>query len=247
MNFQNNLYQRVYSEYKLEKASDDSKKDLVKRVCEFGKNLAINYNPFIGLLPVKTQKNLKDSYRKTFNSLDTTVTTLASAIGLGLGAYLVGLNLDGFDLGFNMMQKIRVGYELAEMPKYISFPLIWGGFSKAVTDAVSYYFIATSAVRAAAGLAGRPLGDLVLESVSYFTGKASKRSRFMKEKEEEIIKDEKQLNCAKSFTEVQRKECEDTIAKISKERYNALKAGDQEKANQLMARLDSLIKNMETL
>lgn len=245
MKFQNDLYHKVYSEYKIEKASDESKKDLVKRVCDFGKSLVVNYNPFIGYLPVTKQNDLKDKKRKTFGSLDIQVATLASAIGLGLGAYLIGINLDGFDIGFTMMQKIRYGYELGEMPKYISFPLIWGGFSKAVTDAVSYYLIADSAVRTCAGIIGKPLGCLIGEAVSYITGKASKRSKVMREKEEEIRRDEEQLEHAKDFTESKRKEYEDSIARLSKEKYNALQEGNHEKADQLELELDSLIKNLE--
>lgn len=245
MKFQNDLYHKVYSEYKIEKASDESKKDLVKRVCDFGKNLAINYNPFIGYLPVKKQNDLKDKKRKTFGSLDIQVATLASAIGLGLGAYFIGLNLDGFDIGFTMMQKIRYGYEFGEMPKYISFPFIWGGFSKTVTDIVSCYLIAESAIRTGAGLLGKPLGCLIGEAMYYASGKISKRSKVMKVREEELSRDQKQLGYAKDFTETKRKECEDAIARVSKERVDTKKSGDLEKEKNLKLELESLLKDLE--
>ncbi len=244
MKFQNDLYHKVYSEYKIEKASDESKKDLVKRVCDFGKSLVVNYNPLIGYLPVKKQNDLKDKKRKTFGSLDIQVATLASAIGLGLGAYLIGINLDGFDIGFTMMQKIRYGYEFGEMPKYISFPFIWGGFSKTVTDIVSCYLIAESAIRTGAGLLGKPLGCLIGEAAYYVTDKLSKRSKAMKQREEDLLRDEKQLNSAKSFTESQRKEYEDSIAKLSKEIFNAKHSGDLEKEKQLKLELESLLNNV---
>lgn len=242
MKFQNDLYQKIYSEHKLEKASDESKKDLVKRVYDFGKDLAINYNPFIGYLPVKKQNDLKDKKRKTFGSLDIQVATLASAIGIGLGAYLIGQHLNGFDIGFEMMQKIRFSWtELGEMPKYISFPFIWGGFSKTVTDVVSYYLIAESAIRTGACLLGKPLGCLIGEAAYYVTGKVSKRSKAMKQREEELLRDEKQLTYAKDFTESQRKDHESNIAKLTEEIFYAKSSGDLEKEKQLNLELESLL------
>lgn len=246
MKFQNNLYQKVYSEYKLEKAGEESKKDLVKRVYECGKNLVINYNPFIGYLPVKTQKDLKDKKRNVFGSLDVQVATLASAIGLGLGAYFIGQNLNGLDIGFEMMQKVRFSWtEVGEMPKYISFPFIWGGFSKTVTDVVSYYIMAESAIRTGASLLGKPLGCLIGEAAHYAFGKMSKRSKAMKKKEEELLRDQKQVSYAKGFTETKRKECEDSIARISKEMVYAQKSGDLEKEKRLALELESLLIGLE--
>lgn len=246
MKFQNDLYHKVYSEHKLEKANDESKKDLVKRVYDYGKHLAINYNPFIGYLPVQKQNDLKDKKRKTFGSLDVQVATLASAIGLGLGAYLIGQNLNGFDMGFEMMQKIRFSWtEIGEMPKYVSFPFIWGGFSKTITDLISYYIIAESAVRTGAGLLGKPLGCLIGEAAYYITGKLSKRSKAMKQREEELLRDEKQLDSAKDFTESQRKKYEDNIADMTREIFEAQNSGDLEKEKQLKKELSLLLNNME--
>ncbi|MBM3199289.1 hypothetical protein FJZ53_00005 [Candidatus Woesearchaeota archaeon] len=246
MKFQNDLYQKIHSEYRLEKATEDSKKDLVKRVYEAGKSFAMNYNPFIGYLPVKKQKDLKDKKRKIFGSLDVQVATIASAVGLGLGAYFIGQHLNGFDMGFEMMQKVRFSWtEVGELPKYISFPLIWGGFSKAATDAVSYYLIAESAVRAAAGIAGKPLGCLVGEAYYYMSDKLSKRSKSMKQREEEIAQAEKQLCCAKDFTEAERKECENAIARLSKQLNDAVLAKDKQTELNLKKELDKLLNNLE--
>lgn len=247
MKFQNDLYHKVYSEHKLEKANDESKKDLVKRVYDFGKNIAINYNPFIGYLPVQKQNDLKDKKRKTFGSLDVQVATLASAIGLGLGAYIIGQNLNGFDMGFEMMQKIQFSWtEIGEMPKYVSFPFIWGGFSKTVTDIVSYYIIAESAIRTGAGLLGKPLGGLIGEAAYYATGKLSKRSKAMKQREEDLLRDEKQLDNAKDFTESQRKKYEDSIANMTKEIFEAQSSGDLEKEKHLKLELESLLNKVGT-
>ena len=242
MKFENDLYQKIYSDYKLEKANDESKKDLVKRIGEFGKKVVINYNPLIGMLPVKKQKDLRSKYKKTFGSLDTKMTTLASAIGMGLGAYLIGMNLDGFDMGFEMMEKFRISWsELGERPIYISFPLIWGGFSKTVTDIASYYLITTSAVRTAACLAGKPIGDLALESISYITRKFSKSSKMMKDRENELLREEKQITDAKSFTENERKKSEDQIAELSKKIWAAKQEKDSDKEQSLKLELESLL------
>jgi len=242
LKFENEMYQEVYSEYKAQKANDDSKKDLVRRVLDGGKKFVVNYNPIVGLLPVKTQENLRDKNKKLFGSLDTNVATMASAIGLGLGAYFIGLNLDGFDIGFEMMQKIRVGWAYAgEAPKYISFPFIWGGFSKTVTDAISYYLIADSAIRAGAALCGKPLGCLIGEAASYITGKVSQRTKSMKDKQESLLRDEEMIHNAKDFTENKRKREEDNIAKLTKEIWNSNKAGNYEDEKRLRLELESLL------
>jgi len=247
MKFGEDLYQKVYSEYKTEKAHDESKKDLVRRVYDSCKKFVINYTPFVGYLPVKTQQDLKDKSRKTFGSLNINTAVLASAIGLGLGAYFVGIHLDGFDVGFEMMQKVRFGGwggSIGELPKYISFPFIWGGFSKVASDVVSYYLIGESAIRTAAALVGKPLGCLIGEAASYLVGRKSKSGKAMKEKEEEILRDEKQANYAKNFTERGRKENENEISKISQEIWEAKKAGEKEKESKLQLKLDSLINNL---
>ena len=247
MKFGEDLYQKVYSEYKVEKAQDDSKKDLVRRVYDSCKNFVINYTPFVGYLPAKTQQNLKDKSRKTFGALNINTAVLASAIGIGLGAYFVGIHLDGFDIGFEMMQKMRFGgwgAPLSEVPKYISFPFIWGGFSKVATDVVSYYLIGESAIRTGAALVGKPLGCLIGEAASYVIGRKSKSSKAMEEREEEISRDEKQATYAKNFTERERKACENEISRISQEIWEAKRAGEKEKEQELQLKLNSLINNL---
>lgn len=225
MKFGNDLYQRVYSEYKFEKARDDSKKDLVMMVYEFGKSFAINYLPIVGSLPVKLQQNLKDKSNKIFGLLNIKTATLASAVGLGLGSYFVGLNLDGFDIGFDMAQKVRFGNqwegEIGEIVRYISFPFFWGGFSKAVTQVVSYYLIAESAVRTVASFANKSLGCLIGEAASYIMDKKSKSSKIMKEREEKLSRAKKQAQLANNFIEKSRKEEEKKIAGVTKKVWKA--------------------------
>lgn len=245
MKFGKKLYQEMYSEHKIEKAHEDSKKDLLKTIYDGGKNFVLNYNPFIGLLPVKTQKDLRDKKGKTFGSLSLEKTVLASAIGLGLGAYFVGLNLNGFDMGFDLMEKVFLSSEIVEIPKYISFPFIWGGFPKIATQIVSYYLIGDSAIRTVAALAGKPLGSLVGEAVSYVLERKSKKSSIWKEKEEAILRDQKQASAAAEFTELERKELEDNIANISKEIWKAKQAGDKIKETGLQTSLDLLLARID--
>lgn len=248
MKFGDDLYQKLYSEHKIEKAQDESKKDLVRRVYDSCKSFVINYTPFVGYLPVKKQQDLKDKSRKIFGSLNIETAVLASAIGIGLGAYFIGVHLDGFDIGFEMMQKMRFGgwgAPIGEIPKYISFPFIWGGFSKAVTDVAAYYLIIESAIRTGAALFGKPLGCLIGEAASYLMGKGSKK--VMEEKEAEILRDEKQASEAKNFTERQRKELENTIAKLSQEIWEAKRAGEKEKEMDLQLKLGSLMKDLDTV
>lgn len=241
MKFGDDMYQKLYSEHKIEKAKDESKKDLVRRVYDGCRSLVVNYTPFVGYLPVKKQRDLKDKSRKVFGALNIETAVLASAIGLGLGAYFVGLHLDGFDIGFEMMEKARFGGwsgSFGEVPRYFSFPFLWGGFSKAVTDVAAYYVIGESAIRTVAVLFGKPLGCLIGETASYLIGKGS--GKVMKEKEEEILRDEKQADSAKNFTEMKRKEHEQSIAELSWEIWEAKRAGEKEKEKELQSKLDSL-------
>jgi len=248
MKFESDLYQKVYSEYEFEKARDESKKDLVHKVYDYGKSFAINYLPFVGSMPTKVQQNWKDKSNKVFGTLNIKTATLTSAIGLGLFAYYVGLNLEGLDVGFDMVQKVTFGGpysgEIGQIERYISFPLWWGGFSKAVTHAVSYYVIAESAVRTVATLAGKPLGFLIGETASYLIDKKSKSSKVMKEREEKLSRAKKQTQLAQNFIEKNRKKREKEIAGLTKKIW---KAKTKEKEKKLQLRLDDLIKKQSEM
>lgn len=248
MKFESDLYQKVYSEYELEKAKDESKKDLIRRVYDCGKSFAINYFPFVGCLPVRTQQDWKDKANKVFGTLNIKTATFASAIGLGLGAYFIGLNLDGFDIGFEMANKVTFGGmysgEVGEIIKYVSFPFVWGGFSKAVTQVLSYYLITESAVRATLNLAGKPLGCLIGEAASYLMDKKSKSSKAMQEREEKLLRDAAQADSARSFIEKDRKEYEKTIANLTK---NIWKAKTEEEKKTFQSQLEKLIKKQSEL
>lgn len=132
MRFEDKLYQDSYLEYKKESAGGASKKNLINIISEGCKSFVINCNPFVGYLTVNQQQELKDK-SVAFKSLNIEAAVFASAIGLGLGAYFVGQYLNGFDIGLNIMEKTQIGgYSgvAVEIPKYISFPLIWGGIFK---------------------------------------------------------------------------------------------------------------------
>lgn len=251
MKFENDLYQKVYSEYEIEKAHNESKKDLVKRVYDNFKNFVINYTPFVGYLPVKTQNNKKDLSGKLFSLLNTKTATLASAVGLGLGAYFIGIHLDGFDIGFEMAQKIQFGDwmagEAGEIVRHVSFPFIWGGFSKTVTQIASYYLIAESAVRTVANLVGKPLGCLIGEAAIYFMDKKSKTSKVMQEREEKLLRDEEQARSAHVFTEKERKEYEDNIASISQQIWEAKTCSDKKREENLKSLLDEILKKEQVV
>lgn len=248
MKFESDLYQKVYSEYEFEKARDESKKDLVHRVYDYGKSFAINYLPFVGILPIRVQQDWKDKSNKIFGVLDVRKSTLASAIGLGLFAYYVGLNLDGFDIGFDMAQKVSFGGtfqgELGQIIRYISFPFWWGGFSKAVIQTASYCIIAGSSVRTVATLLGKPLGCLTGEAVSYLMDKKSKSSKVMKEREEKLLRAEKQAQLAQDFIEKDRKKCEKKIAELTQDIW---KAKTKEEEKKLRLRLDDLVRKQSKM
>jgi len=202
MKFKSVLYQKIYIDQKVENAEKSVKKSLLKNAYDSIKKLALNYTPFVGYLPVETQLNLKEKGMP----IDIDTTTLASAIGLGLGAYYIGMNLDGFDMGFNMMAKARFGWgTIGEIPKYISFPFIWGGFSKEVTKVASYYLMAESSIRLGASLLGKNLGCLVGETYHFIAGKIAKK-KFKKAKETKMLNEIKQVELAKEFIESERKE-----------------------------------------
>ena len=204
MKFRNKMYQGIYIDQKVESAEKSFKNNLFKKTYDSVKNALINYTPFIGYLPVENQLSLKEKGL----DLDIDKAVLASAIGLGLGAYYVGLNLDGFDMGFNMMAKARFGWgTYGEIPKYISFPFIWGGFSKEATRIASYYLIGESAIRAGASLLGKNLGGLIGEAYQFVTKKIAKR-KFKKIKETRLLNEIEQVDHAKEFIETERKERE---------------------------------------
>jgi len=206
MKFKNELYQKAYIDQKVESAEKSLKNNLLKNTYNSIKNILINYTPFIGYLPVETQLSLKEKGL----DIDIDKAVLASAISLGLGAYYIGLNLDGFDVGFNMMAKTRFGWTYGELPKYISFPFIWGGFSKELTKIASCYLIGESTIRIGASLLGKNLGCLIGEAYHFITKKIAKR-KFKKIKEKEILIKRKEVDYAREFIEMGRKEKEKSL------------------------------------
>jgi len=204
MKFKNELYQKVYIDQKVKNAEKSLKKDIFKNTYESIKTALINYTPFVGYLPVETQLDLKEKGMP----LDIDTSVLASAIGLGLAAYYIGINLDGFDVGFKMAAKARFGYgSYGEIIKYISFPFIWGGFPQGITKVVSYYLMAESSIRLGASLLGKNLGCLVGETYNFIMGKRAK-AKFKKEGKQTLLKEIEQVNTAKEFIETSRKEKE---------------------------------------
>jgi len=204
MKFRNKLYQEIYIDQKVENAEKSVKKNLLRNAYDSIKHIVINYTPFMGYLPVETQLSLKEKGLP----IDIDTATLVSAIGLGLGAYYIGMNLDGFDIGFNMMAKARFGWgTYGEIPKYISFPFIWGGFSKEITRVASYYLMAESSIRLGASLLGKNLGCLIAETYNFITGKIAKK-KFKKTKETKMLNEIKQVELANKFIESDRKEKE---------------------------------------
>lgn len=239
MRFEDKLYQDSYLEYKKESAGGASKKNLINIISEGCKSFVINCNPFVGYLTVNQQQELKDK-SVAFKSLNIEAAVFASAIGLGLGAYFVGQYLNGFDIGLNIMEKTQIGgYSgvAVEIPKYISFPLIWGGFSKTITQIASAYLIVESTIRTGAALLGKPLGCLITEGISYVFGKKAQHSKFMKQKEAEIEKERENINDAREFMEKKRKETEKNISRIS---WDAVTSKGGEETSEL----ESLIKNL---
>ncbi len=224
MKFGDPTYQKVDLENKLEEAENRSKEEFSKRVTGFIKDIFVNYNPFIGILPIKTQYWLKEN-TKIFKSLKPEKSTLASAIGLGLGAYFIGINLDGFDPSFEMMKKIMADGQLAEIPKYISFPFIWGGFSQEVSQAVSYYLLGESTIRTLTSILGKPLGFLPCEGLNYILRKKSEKSKGMQERKEMIQKEQEDLDYAARFINKEQKNLEDQLAKVEFQIWNAKREG----------------------
>ena len=228
MRFEDKIYQDLYLEHQKENASGASKKNLLKKIFEGGKCFITNYNPFIGYLTVNQQQELKDKY-PAFSSLNTETAILASAIGLGLGAYFVGQYLNGFDIGIDIMEKTIIGGwggTAVEIPRYTSFPFIWGGFPKAFSQIASYYLMAESAIRTGAALLGKPLGCLITEGFSYLLGKKAKHSKFMRQKEAEIEGERKKISETEIFMEKGRKEKEKEISGIS---WSMISSEDKEK------------------
>ena len=240
MRFEDAIYQDLYLDYQKESANGTSKKNLVKRIFEGGKSFVINCNPFIGYLTVNQQQELRDK-SPAFSSLNTETAVLASAIGLGLGAYFVGQYLNGFDIGIDIMEKTIIGGwggTAVEIPKYTSFPFIWGGFPKAFSQIASYYLMAESAIRTGAALLGKPLGCLITEGFSYLIGKKAKHSKFMKQKEMEIEQEKRKISESEIFMEKERKEKERKISDLS---WNIIQSNNKEKRSEL----ESLIGGLE--
>ena len=243
MKFNNKFYQDVYLEYKIEQAETESKKNLGKYIKDGLKGFVANYLPFVGYLPVETQENLKVR-KKLFKGLNIETAVLASAVDSGLGAYLIGQKLDGFDIGFEMMKKVRVSWRIAEMPTYISLTS-WLGISKAFTQVASYYLMAESAIRAGALLLGKPLGNLIAEGISYAVKKGSKKSKFMKQRNEKILREKEHLDYVEKVTEKDRKDIEKDLARLTLEMWGVKNKG--ETANFYEAKSESLIRKLETI
>ena len=180
----------------------------INRFVDIVKSIFINYFPFIGHLSVGIQIYLKDNFKRVFGDLDVKTSTLSSALVTLIIAVMVGVKLDGFDVGFIGQ---HAGYWI-DMSKYFSYigeylPFLGYpyGFPKIFTHIISYYLIISSIVRISYGLLDRPMGSLLLE-VPIIVGKYfSKKSEFRKAAEEDIKSGKKLSQLVGLFTEKDRR------------------------------------------
>jgi len=211
---------KEYTEAAYGTIRDNVKKDYGlskgKNLINMVKNVLINYCPFVGHLPVGVQTYLKDNHKSFFGNLDLKTATLSSALVTGILAASIGLNLDGFDIGF--VKEVSEGW--VKIPKHFSYigeylPFLGfpHGFPKVYTQVASWYLIASSAGRIGYNLiTNKPTGTPLLEIPIAICKKLSEKSKNKKEAEERIKESQELSNVIDSFTEKERRTKESKLA-----------------------------------